>query len=581
MDFQYSLPFEEEQEEGLLGENVVRAHLSTPVLLQDILPEYELFSRIKIADLYGVEWIEESLLNALVKNEIEYLTDFLKLKDTSMPHLKGVGGKRAAQLSLWKKQIMSEPYPYINFYKEYLSVHVLPEHEEKGEMRGGDVLLLFVRQYIAYLKRCHSEELAQMVSLYLGLDGEPQQLKQIAGQFSLSAERVRQKLAEVSEDWIHLYQGETIGNIQASDEWKETIGFLYTCLYRPIPFYLMQAFRLSEVTSEEDTVRRFSDLLGFFQVDLLTENYSEQQKIYLIVGKNEKGVYRRAVSFLISVMRTSPFWLSWDTIMEEFAKREYDGDLSAELLRTVLSYNPCFEKTEDDYFRLKWPFLGSMQLEVRRILVNARRPLYRKELLDIYNSYSRLYGCDCITDNQLIIFSDTHFVTQQKSGLWTYSPNGEEKEDVRMFMSSYLLSHGGKINIDDLFQVVSNAGYQYSDETIRAYLSVFCRVGLHDKNLFIHKDCISLYPDIPLRKVIVKQKKRSSPAYYSQIVQRAMELLEQQSSRQAPLHTVSSQCEELIPAELNKNVLYKILRTSEHLEIFIDEASGKKWIRLH
>lgn len=579
---QYSLLFDFE-EQADYSVQVVRVddHVSAREQLRNILPDYETFCQIKSSDLYAAEWVDEALLNVLVKNEKEYLIDFLRIKDTRMPDLKGVGQKRVAQLLSWKQQILADPLPYIHFYKQHIAILRLPEHPEEGLLRPGYVLLLFVRQYMAYLKRIHSEEQAQMVSLYLGLDGEPQTYRQIAGQFSLSPERIRQRLAEVSSDWMKLYQGETIGNIQASDELKDAFDRLYGFLYRPLLPYQMQQFILADATSEEEVVLRFLDLLNLLQLDLLVEEYSDQTKTFLIIHKNEKRLYQKAVSFLVSLMRTSPFWFSWDTIVREFREREDEQVQNRDLLLSILFYNPCFERTDDYCFRLKWPFLGNMQQEVRRILLDARRPLFRKEILTTYNSYSRLYGNSHITDGQLIITSDANFVNQNKSGLWLYSPDGTQMEDVRVFMSSYILANGGKIFVEELFTAVYAAGYQYRKETLRAYLTVFCRIGLHDKNLLIHKDCISQYPDIPLRKAQKVLKKRASPAYYNQVIQRTTELLEQQPFRQAILISISKKCEDLVPPEINKNILYKILRSSEQFDIYVNTLDNKKWIRLH
>lgn len=66
--------------------------------LENDLPEYDLFCKIKIKDLYDSSLIDETSLNLLAKNKKIYLIDFLRMSNNNILQLKGTGKVRFKKL---------------------------------------------------------------------------------------------------------------------------------------------------------------------------------------------------------------------------------------------------------------------------------------------------------------------------------------------------------------------------------------------------------------------------------------------------------------------------------------------------
>lgn len=585
-ELQYSLPFDSENETNAdLSEKDYTVASSIAQIdsridkLKEQLPEYTVFCSIKIEHLYAFDLADDILLNVLVKNNKEYLVDFLRMSDTQILSLKGVGKLRIPRLFEWKQQILSDPNPYLLYYKKNYYLRTLPEYEGNGDPNFLELLLLFAQQYKTYLEDSGKSDTAQMLSLFLGLDGIPLSYKKIADMFSLTPERIRQKFMVTSNHWALLLQNKIFGNLQVSDSLINSFNTLSQYLYRPIPTYLIPVYFTG--TSGEEARQKFIRLLDLLKFDLL-ENTLSQKPVCLLIHKEEKGIYREHLSLLVSIMRTSPFWLHQDAIWKRINEQTKQLDIQDNLIRAILSDHPCIEKTTDGFYRLKWEYLNAMATEVRRIILDAQKPLFREEILKAYNTRTQLYGKKAIMDKQLIISSDEHFICQSKSGLWFYDPNGSKKIDVRIFMSDYLISKGGKITFQEMSQVVHKANYQYSDQTIRSYLSVFCRIALQDSDLLIHEQCLSAHPEIRMRKQNSFKKKRSSPEYYDRIIQRTISYLQDIPSHKGLMHEVLNECSPLLPEGIKTNIIYKIWRKTDRLCLLKDELTGKnKWIALY
>lgn len=580
-EFQYTLPFDYDNEaNGDLLErdcNIIPSVTQTDKL-KDQLPEYEMFSSIKIKYLYTFDLVDNRLLNVLVKNNKEFLVEFLRMSDVQITNLKGVGKLRIPLLLEWKQQILSDPNPYLLYYKKKYCPQTLFENKDKGDLSFLGLLHLFAQQYKTYLENIGKIDTAQILSLYLGLDDSPLTYTEIAHIYSKTSERIRQILTKISKRWIYLLSNKKPGHLQLSDSLLSSFDTLSQYLYRPVPTYLISSVFTG--SSNEETILRFTRLLDLWAFDLL--DISLQQKtVYLLIHKDEKGLYRDHLSLLISTMRTSPHWIHFDTIRKRINEQTKQSDIQDNLIQAILSYHPCMEKTADGFYRLKWEYLNAVAMEVRRIILDAKKPLFREEILKAYNTRAQLFGKKTIMDRQLIISSDEHFVSQSKSGLWHYNPNKSKKTDVRTFMSDYLISQGGKITFQEMQQVVIKANYQYSDQTIKSYLSVFCRKSIQDPELWIHEQYLSAYPEIQVRKQKFRKKKRSSPAYHDQIIQRTVSYLQDVPSHKSLMSEMLNECKSLLPEGIKTNIIYKIWSNADMLCLLQDEQTGKnKWITL-
>ncbi len=580
-ELQYSLPFDYDNDINIdLSErdNHAIPSFTRTDKPKDQISEYEAFSTIKIKDLYASDLADDILLNVLVKNNKVFLVEFLRMSDNQILSLKGVGKLRIPLLLEWKQQILSDPYPYLLYHKKIQCVRILPEYEGNGDRNFLELLLLFAQQYKTYLEDTKENDTAQMFSLYLGLDETPKSYKEIADLYSLTSERIRQKLARVSKHWRLLLHNETIKNLQVTDSLLNSFDKLSRYIYRPVPVYLIPIYFTG--ASEKEVMLKFLRLLDLWKFDLL-ENTLPLKSVYLLIHKDEKIIYKEHLSLLISIMRPSPYWLHQDAIRERIDEQTKQIDVQDNLIQAILSYHPCIERTNDGFYRLKWEYLNAVVTEIRRIILDAKKPLFREEILIAYNTRAQLCGKKTITDKQLIISSDEHFFCQSKSRLWLYEPNGNRNIDVRLFMSDYLISIGGKITFQEMLQVVRKANYQYSDQTIRAYLTVFCRRAVQDSDLFIHEQCLSTYPEIRVRKQNLFKKKRSSPEYYDQIIQRTISCLQDIPSHKGLMAEMFNECKSLLPEGIKANIIYKIWKNTDQLCLLKDEQNGKnKWIAL-
>lgn len=233
-ELQYSLPFDYDNDINIdLSErdNHAIPSFTRTDKLKDQISEYEAFSTIKIKDLYASDLADDILLNVLVKNNKVFLVEFLRMSDNQILSLKGVGKLRIPLLLEWKQQILSDPYPYLLYHKKIQCVRILPEYKGNGDRNFLELLLLFAQQYKTYLEDTKENDTAQMFSLYLGLDETPKSYKEIADLYSLTSERIRQKLARVSKHWRLLLHNETIKNLQVTDSLLNSFDKLSRYIY--------------------------------------------------------------------------------------------------------------------------------------------------------------------------------------------------------------------------------------------------------------------------------------------------------------------------------------------------------------
>lgn len=565
---QYCLDFESDENEN--------THVPSRPKDQSIdsIPEYESLRKIKVEDLYDSNLISPVLLNILIKNKKTYLIDFLTTSESSMLRWKGAGNIRHDALIQQKKEILSAPHPYIQYYQDRIAERHIPEIDSIFQHSFIEILLLFVRQYITFLKQCGLEEISQIISLYLGFEGVPLTFKELGNVYKKTPERIRQYCMEITNDWEKLIAGGIIKNIRASESLKEAFSELEGYKYQPFPVYWLNTYFKAE--DKQSPVPYFEHFLSLWGLDLLKNSLSDNNEFLIIIDKNKKRIYSDCLTSLINLLRISPFWFRKEEIDQKLEEQE--EKVNREFVDLILSFHPYIERSLDGCFRLKWEYLRAMKTEIRRILFDAKRALSRKELLDTYNRYCKACDRKLINDRQLVITSDEYFLCQQKSGYWIYDPNGNKKQDIRDFISAYILSQNGLIYWEQLITKVSEAGYLYSDDTLKAYVSIFCRHSLDDPDIWIHREYATRYPDIRLRKES-HRKKNSSLAHYDQIKQRTISILKGEPSFQGRMSYISSLCKDLLPPDTNTNIIYKIWNNCDSIESFTD-AEGKKWLRI-
>ncbi len=422
--------------------------------LEKLLPEYDLFRQIKVTHLHDASLISEANLSLLEKNKKIYLIDFLKMSGREIFKLKGVGEIRFNQIVRLKRSILDDPYPYLRYYKEQIMERRVPETDSPFIRSFIGQLLLFIQQYQSYLERTKQEEISHLLALFLGQDGAPMDYAAIGKIAGKCPERIRQQLQGVTEDWEKLLNGELLGNIRMSEEIPNALKALREYLYRPLPSYWINAYFRKE--TQEATRTCCEHFLSLWKLDLLKLSSSEHEDLFILTEKSNKGTYRASLSWLITQMRVSPFWFREEEIERNI--EELGPTADKEMIHEILSSHPYIERSIDGCFRLRWEYLGAMKIEIRRILLDAKRPLTRKELLATYNLHCKLCGRKPIVDKQLIPLSDNFFLCQQKSGVWYYNPYGQKKEGVQDFILDYILSQEGLIVWDKLMERISDAG---------------------------------------------------------------------------------------------------------------------------
>lgn len=545
------------------------------------MTEYDLFSQMLLVDFLNSGLINNALLNILIDNGKEKLVELLYMSSSNFHRLRGVGKSKVSKLIDLQKDILDNPDPYLLYYKEVCCDRFWPEYENADNLHSLDLLLLFIREYVDYLRQNDEKMRADILSYFIGLNGERKALsyKEIADIFDLSIERIRQILVVSSKELMDCLQGSKVRNFQASELLKEAYCYLLGLRYVSVPIYLIKTFFPASV--EKDSISAFNNFLNIFKIDLCIDTHF-CGTYYIPVPFNEIGMYRSLLKILLSKMRRTPFWWTEEEIIEDIDKERVIDEYSKKIIFEVLLHHPCFEQTFDHNYRLKWEFLNAVSMEVYRILFDSRCLLCREEILEAYNFRSLLSGKKAITGKQLIFASNEQFVCQSKSGLWVYKPNRDTLEDVRIFINSYIISQGGKILFDELLKVVRASGYPHPDTTIRAYALIFCRTSLKNLNLLIHNDFVASFPDIPLRKrnCVTSRRQRSSSEYHYEILEFSVKYLRCQTSCQCRMSDLFNECKTLVPEGKRLNIVYRIWRDSNLFVIWIDEKTGKKWVRL-
>lgn len=545
------------------------------------ITEYDLFSRMLLLDFLNSGLINNALLNILIENGNEKLVELLYMSSSNFYKLRGVGKSKVSKLIDLQKDILDNPDPYLLYYKEVCCDRFWPEYENADNLHSMGLMLLFIREYIDYLRQNDEKMRADILSYFIGLSDERKALsyKEIADIFDLSIERIRQILVVSSNELMGCLQGSKVRNFQASELLKEAYCYLLGLRYVSVPIYLIKTFFSARI--EEDSIRAFNNFLNIFKIDLCIDSH-HLATFYIPVLPNEICIYRSFLKLLFSTMRQTPFWWTEEDIIEAIDKGGTIDEYSKRIIYEILLRHPCFERTFDHCFRLKWEFLNAVPMEVYRILFDSRRLLCREEILEAYNSRSLMSGKKTITIEQLIFASNKQFVCHSKSGFWVYEPNSVVLEDIRVFMNSYIITQGGKISFDELLKVVRESGYPHPDSTIRSYVLAFCRTSLTDPNLMIHDDFIASFPEIILRKrnCVTHKRQPSSLKYHHRILDFTVNYLRCQSSCQCRMNALFNECKTLVPEGKRLNIVYRIWRYSDLFVIWVDEKTGKKWIRL-
>jgi len=128
-------------------------------------------------------------------------------------------------------------------------------------------------------------------------------------------------------------------------------------------------------------------------------------------------------------------------------------------------------------YQLKWQYLKNDDARYERILFeNKGCSMSKDDLLAEYNRRAALYHMNKRDDFRL---SQSERVVAQ-NGMWHWVEAGEDVkifQDPRPFIESFVAASGGTVMLEDVIGFLEGKGVSLSENSVRAYLTKFCKAS--------------------------------------------------------------------------------------------------------
>lgn len=234
-----------------------------------------------------------------------------------------------------------------------------------------------------------------------------------------------------------------------------------------------------------------SSYMLFFGLDVL-----EIDDIHFCccVPKNEIGIYRNALKEVKDTLYNSflaiPEHVLLGLIKKHVSKNVNDEQLT-KLLEVFIESLGETERFQDGKIWVKDEYIKIKYLRQARIIYNEGVALTKDAIEKIYQ--------DVYHENMGVIMGSnlTRLGFACKGVRWIY---GNTLEDVKEVINECVETHGYVVTMQDVEIAVSNSGLQYSESTLRTYITNICVPCNTDKKLFCHKEHVGEHPEYSWRK---------------------------------------------------------------------------------
>ena len=361
-----------------------------------------------------------------------------------------------------------------------------------------------IKDIVHIYKARNKKKLVEILKLYYGLEGfRIHETEEIAELLGMTKERIRQYIRTPKGSVLSLLFNQPHASYENIKVDSQLFDRIFE--FKNQSLYTHNLFEYFSNGVEIENTKHLERLVEFFDVKVSKYNNS----IFLTDSKKSITQFDEHFRTSEQVLKSLDSWIDWED-MKAKIKNEFNSqfELNEDLIKKILERNPNYFESKNEnnkhYFQVRWDNLSNQSLQIRRILLEENRVLRKDEILTLYNQRCKAFGLQQILDNELYL-SGKEKIISFGNNTWGYG----DAEDVRLtgqqFIEHYLKNNNGLTHFDTIKNVLIENNYNYPDNSIRAYLTQFCRISLDDNQIFVHEDFISQYPNIKLRNKMNKK----------------------------------------------------------------------------
>lgn len=431
------------------------------------------FDSIKLILFEKSGIIEDKIIsNILSFIDKPSLADVVNLNLETLQKVKGLGPQKIDNILLLSADIQSDPNKYIDYYRVFHTEIILPDkYSPSDDLVHG--INIFFQEYLYLLIRRNEEKKAEILRKYFSIDTASEySIPEIAQSISKTNQRVDQIVMKES-GLKELLKGESVNNI--------TLNPALLAVIRSISASVPDTSFPDLTSSRGWSFQKTQRILWLLNLDLAEINNRP-----IVVERD--AILRLTTQYteFIQELKQSVFPLDPESVCNDTRL--------INLFRSISEFE--IFQNEEGKISLAWKYLSSINNKVQRIVFEAGKPMSRREILNEYNLRLQKAGEFPITDDEFKIKRTEDFYSQP-NGYWQFgkSPNVKLFDFIELFIKS----RDGKVTVADVIDAAENNGYIYPDKTYKAYIQKVCLQSKSDKNIYIHKDYLSHYPNIDVR----------------------------------------------------------------------------------
>lgn len=449
--------------------------------------------------------IPKSLHTILTKLQLSKLA-LLCLDDFSFVSLKGITNSKLDDFRAYKNYLIQneqEIVPEIeivhidydnslNFLaniKKYLNI--LANH-----------INLFSPKYLGNLNNKQNRNL-DIVNKYI-FESPTLNYKEIGEIYNMTGERVRQLLTDESSIPYNIFKHYIHNN---GNYFLILNGTLVINIINQLKEWSYYSEVGEELDFSGDNLLKFSKYFSFFNFEIVPHSIDDSNTLYTIVESNKYSTleYRELLHALQKILKNTAYYLTMDEIVEklnDFKKQNNSRNflVDNEILHLILSNYPYQNFVDEEgvlNYNIQPNLLSSINLKVERILFLEEKPLFKDQIFERLNVIQNQYD-DINYDQEQNVFRRSDSIINISNNKWVHSDYFEFDNRLKPedFINQFIISNDGKVEFDEVKNAVAEEHYNISPQSIRAYLTKLCRVSTDNKNLFIHRDYLSSFPNL-------------------------------------------------------------------------------------
>lgn len=360
------------------------------------------------------------------------------------------------------------------------TIVTIPKHFDQDE----NPFVLFDRiifDILEFYKEKNDDRVVDFLTSYLGVNNQQCiSIKDLVSSYRLKRQRVEQILfLEVGLKRIFFEKHDRNYNIH-----PEALAKLRACFDQKLEISNPMVQRALD---NNWSIEKIKIVLSFFGNSLFVSKNGK----YIVFPNNYFMFFKKVYNNFEKSLKKSILPISMESI-------EVDMELLA-LFKKIDEYPIDYH---EGYISMRWYNLSSLENRAKRIIWESNKMISRQEILEEYNKRVKLYkevsNLKLITENELILRQCKHFKAQ-KNGYWTYQVH--EKKKINDFLED-IFNETDQITYQEILDKVKDAGYVYTDRSIRNYVLKYAYARENEPHIFIKKTDDAI--DIPKRQYGIK-----------------------------------------------------------------------------